>query len=177
MYHTIDTAEVNECAEACEGLDLAGVCCADFSCLPELSLGFFLLCILDSLDRTNSSLSALCNFDYSEFNLLLEELLKLCASGETSLRSGDEYSYAENAESNALVNNVLYNALENSAFFLSLENLLIASLLVHLSLGKSAGTLGIVNLDNNELDLVANAYDVSRLLGGVVCTSSKYLFK
>ena len=64
---------------------------------------------------------------------------------------------------------MLNNTLKNCALFLSLEDILVTSLLVNLSLGKSNCTLCIVYLDNDEVNLIANAYDVAGLLCRIVC--------
>ena len=173
VNHTVNTAQVNECAVAGEGFDNALITFANFNFAPEFFFQSFLLLFENVFDGANCSVTFLVYFADDKVNLLFEQLLEWFVFGNTGQGSRDEYLYALGDSQNAAFDNVGNGTGENFAGAGSSHYLFKASLCVQTFFGQHNSTFYVIYAKNNQFDLIAFFHDVFWFQAWVTCQLCK----
>ena len=166
--HTVNTADINECAVGSQGLYGAGVLLAYLDLVPDLLSSSAALFLSNGTDGADNALSLTVDLGDAETGNRADQLAQRLTLRDTGLACRDEYAYAECACNNAALVLFADLALDNGLVFLGSLDGLPALHLINALLGQNNGALCIVDADNNRLDLVArlNAADVEgRVVG------------
>ena len=108
------------------------------------------------------------DFQNDETLLGLYQRIHLCATGQTALRCRNEYPHTSVSDDDAALDSCVYSALQNSALILCLDDFLKALHFIDLLLGQGHNTLLVVYLQDDQIQLVADLDNVSRLYRRVV---------
>ncbi len=168
MDHTVNAADIDECAVAGEGLDNALVLLADLDLVPDGLSALTALSLRDTADGADNALASLVDLSDLEADSLLEEPRQIGLTREIGLRGGNEHAHALDHDDNAAL--VLFgdNAFENGAVVNCGLDVIPHLRRVETLLGELCGTLNVIDSDNNSLDGVAdldNVFDLDAVVG------------
>ena len=149
VNHTVNAAEVNECAVGSNALNLTGVVLAYFDVSPEVFEKSFSFFSCDYADRTDCALSVFLDFNDFEFLLGAYDALKIAVLGNVGLGSGDEDLLRKSNCDNAALNCFGDLAFENFFVFFSSNDLVPVVVCVNFLLGKSSDTVEVAYADCN----------------------------
>ena len=173
VNHTVNTADINKCAVAGEGLDNALVLVADSDGLPDLCLSLTASLIAQLLDGTDYT--ATCAVDLGDADLVgcLHHSVKGSILGQAGLACGDEYSDAQNVSDYAALVLINDNAIQGLFALNSTLKLLPILNSIKATLGKSNNAVNVIYANNGSFDLIADFDALFELKGGIVGQLSK----